>query len=146
MIKKLTSSDLNGVAELFYNVFTKAPWFDKWESIEATKPYISELLQGDNTYGFGYYENNKLIALSLGYIFTFYKGKEYFIKEFCVDYHFQNQGIGTKFIKNIESSLIDDGIRSVWLNTEKDFLAYDFYLKQGFKVSEQTVLLYKAIK
>lgn len=146
MIKKLSLKNIDEVAALFFSVFTKEPWFDKWDTIESTKPYIIELMKGENTLSYGYYISNQLIALSLGYVFSFYKGKEYFIKEFCVDDTYQHQGIGTKFIEAIEENSKATHIRAIWLNTEKDMVAYDFYLKQKFNVSYNTVLMYKEIK
>lgn len=84
-----------------------------------------------------------LVALSMGHIKHWYAATEYYIDELCVKTQLQGQGIGEKFIKAIEEYLMKHEIKAIFLLTEKDVPAYDFYKKNGFEEHENNAAFAK---
>ena len=98
-----------------------------------------------NSLSYGLYEDEKLIAISLGRIKHWYTGTEYCIDEFCVRKSGQGKGIGTYFLSEIEKSIKAEGIVQIYLQTDTDVPALDFYIKNGFILLDSTVSLAKEI-
>jgi aminoglycoside 6'-N-acetyltransferase I len=145
MFANLCLDDLPEVRSLFLQVFTQEPWNDRWESEAYVDLYLNELIGNPNSLSFGYYHDRQLIGLSLGSIYHWWQGKEYFIKEFCIAKSFQGQGMGKRFFAMIEEALLTQNIHAIWLSTERDVPAYEFYHALGFKEQANSVLLAKRI-
>ncbi|WP_430136864.1 GNAT family N-acetyltransferase [Paenibacillus lautus] len=62
---------------------------------------------------------------------------------FCVCEKFQGQGVGSKFLGLIESDIKKRDINTIVLTTSKGFPSEKFYIKNGFKTSENAILLAK---
>lgn len=144
MLNRLSMSDFDAIKRLFLRVFSDEPWHDQWMDEDVIK-YLSELIQSPNSLTYGYMIDEKLVAISLGLSFHWWQGKEYFIKEFCVDNKMQQQGIGTRFLNEMTQSLSKHDYKAIWLMTEKSVPAFHFYLKNGFHECENHVMLAKKI-
>lgn len=132
-IRKLTpGADTDRIKELFLSVFTHDPWNDDWSDTDQFDGYITDLTGNINSLAYGYFDGEKMIALSLGSIRHWYRGTEYYIDEFCVARELQGQGIGTAFLKDIERQLAENGIYAIFLQTERTVPAYWFYKNRGF--------------
>ena len=145
MIKKLTQRDKATAKQLFLKVFTDAPWHDHWDEKQIDL-YMIDLMDNQNSLSIGYYKDDSLIGLSFGYIYHWWQGTDYFVKELCIDQDHQNQGHGKEFLKELESYLKTIGITAYYLNSERDVDAYHFYLKQGFTELKGNVMLAKSLK
>lgn len=66
-----------------------------------------------------------------------------YIDELCVKTELQGQGIGGKFVNAVEEYLLKQGIKAIFLLTDKDVPAYDFYKKHGFEEHENNVAFVK---
>ena len=131
-LKKLTVSDRVIITELFTDVFTNAPWFDDWSDREQLHAYISDLTGQPYSLTLGYFDDGRLVGLSMGYIKHWYSGTEYYLDELCVARHLQGKGIGSRFLEAVEAWLSENGIRQIFLQTEHNVPAYQFYLNRGF--------------
>lgn len=145
MIKKLGITSIEDVKKLFLKVFTDEPWNDIWDDNQINL-YLDDLMNNNSSLPLGYYHEGQLIGLSLGYIFHWWQGTDYFVKELCIDNDFQNQGHGKAFLVLIEKYLKEHEITAYYLNTEKDVDAYQFYIKNGFTELKNNVFLAKNIK
>lgn len=98
-----------------------------------------------NNYFLGYIGliDKKVIALSIGMKKPWICGLEYYIDEFCIRYDFQGKGIGSLFLKNIEDLLADDNVEGMLLNTEREYPSCEFYIKNGFRVIGDLIVLGK---
>lgn len=130
--KRLDESAADEIRELFFSVFTKEPWNDDWSDSTQLRFYIRDLIGQNNSLTFGLYEENKLIALSMGHIKHWYSGTEYIIDELCVATSEQGKGIGTLFEGEIEKACKELGLTQLFLMTDKNAPAYSFYQKRGF--------------
>lgn len=131
-LKKLSATDKNIITELFLSVFSNEPWNDDWSDREQLDAYISDLTGNINSLTLGYFDGERLIALSMGNIRHWWRGTEYCIDEFCVERTMQGKGIGSSFMKSIEQYLSERGINTIFLQTERTVPAYSFYTGRGF--------------
>jgi len=143
MTKKIGTALVDEISALFMDVFTREPWNDGWTSVGAAKEYVLDLIDNKNSLALGYFVDEKLCGLCLGYLFHWHSGKEYFVKEFCIAHDIQAKGHGRIFLGEIETILRSEGLRGVWLSTERRVPAYKFYISNGFRELEDCVFLAK---
>lgn len=143
VVTRMEENMIEESVDLFISTFSKEPWNDVYES----RGQVLELFKNHfaNNYFLGYVAiiNGKIQGLSLGMKKPWIKGLEYYIDEFCINYNLQGKGIGSKFIKEIEIDIKNQGLNGIMLNTEKNFPSFQFYKKNGFKNSESLVIMGK---
>ena len=96
------------------------------------------------TYGL-YDEVGELIGISLGYIKHWYSGTEYIINELCIKTEKQGNGAGTFFIREIEKAIKELDLKQIFLLTDSNVPAYEFYKKNGFVECETNVAFAKMV-
>ncbi len=145
-LKRLSIDDKEEIKKVFVGVFTKEPWYDDWSDEEQLDMYICDLVgQGYSlTYGLND-DTGELIGISLGYIKHWYSGTEYIINELCIKTEKQGAGAGTFFIHAIEEAIKEQGLKQIFLLTESNVPAFEFYRKNGFVQSEYNVAFSKKV-
>lgn len=143
--KQIGQKNSDAIRRLFTDVFTNEPWSDDWSDEEQLKLYIDDLTGQSNSLTFGMYEEDELIALSMGHIRHWYSGTEYFIDELCVSTKKQKNGIGTLFLEEIENACRELKLTHIFLLTENNVPAYDFYRKKGFNELKNNVAFAKRL-
>ena len=86
------------------------------------------------------------VVLSLGNVMHWYMGTNYYIIELGIKPECQGRGLGTEFLRMIEEYIHANGISCIFLQTERDMPAYDFYRKNGFDLLDGHVSLTKFLK
>lgn len=122
---------LQECVDLYQRVFSKEPWFDDDDRSDVER-YFHNCLKSNQFTGYVVKKEDRIIGFSLGFIKPWIKGEEYYIDQFCIDYHLQGQGIGSFFLEEMKKDLSEKNIHAMLLNTEKGVPAYRFYLKNGF--------------
>ena len=130
--RQLTPERFEDIKAFFRDVFTKEPWNDDWSDDHQLTMYITELICSANSLTYAMYDGEEMVSLAMGHIKHWYSGTEYYIEELCVRTDLQGRGIGTAFIEHIENALREMGINHIFLQTDRDMPAYDFYLRRGF--------------
>ena len=143
--KQLDENEAASIKDLFISVFTKEPWNDNWSDENQLNLYIHDLIGQNNSLTFGLYEENDLIGISMGHIRHWYSGTEYYIDELCIKTSKQRKGIGTQFVDEIEKSCKELGLSHIFLLTENDVPAYEFYKKRGFYECRNSVAFTKRL-
>ena len=141
--ERLDTKDKEAIKELFLSVFTIEPWNDDWSDANQLDAYIDDLIGQSNSLTYGLFEDNRMIALSMGRIKHWYSGTEYCIDELCVRTENQGKGVGTYFLKEIEKAMKEIGLVQIYLQTESSVPALGFYIKNGFIRLENQVSLAK---
>jgi aminoglycoside 6'-N-acetyltransferase I len=142
-MRRFTLQDLDGCVDLYKEVFSADPWYDDWLSNEQVRHYLKELIANPVFEGFVAYESSDIIAVCLGHKRSWWNGKEFFIDELFVAKNMQEKGIGTQLLNYVESNpLIDDCVRLILL-TNSNFPAEKFYLKRGFKINKNRIIMVK---
>ncbi len=145
ILKKLSIDDKEAIKAVFVGVFTKEPWCDDWSDQEQLDLYICDLVGQNYSLTYGLYDADELIGISLGYIKHWYSGTEYIINELCIKTERQGAGAGTFFIHAIEKAIKELGLKQIFLLTDSNVPAYEFYKKNGFVECETNVALAKQI-
>lgn len=142
-VVKMKYEMLNKCVDLFIETFTREPWNDVYDSKEQVINFFNN--HYNNNYFVGYVAllNDEIVALSMGIKKPWIQGFEYYIDEFCVDYKHQGKGIGSMFVMAIEEDIKTLGMNGIILNTENGYPSHDFYLKNGFKVINNMIVLVK---
>lgn len=142
-LRQLDASDFDHIKMLFRTVFTAPPWNEDWSDEDQLNEYLRDLMGQRTPLSLGLFENGTLIGLSLGYIKHWYSATEYVIDELCIDPDFQRKGYGTQFVSRIEEFLGNREIHTIFLTTERNVPAYQFYRKLGFTELPEYVGLYR---
>ena len=143
--KRLDESSADSITELFVSVFTREPWNDDWSDKNQLQLYIHDLIGQNNSLTFGLYEGAELIGISMGHTRHWYSGTEYFIDELCISAEKQGKGAGTLFVENIEKACKELGLTHIFLLTENNVPAFEFYKKRGFYKLENNVAFAKEL-
>ncbi len=138
-MKKFSINDADKCAELFKEVFSDYPWYDNWVSVSQTKTYLMELIKNPVFEGFVAYEGSQIVAVCIGHKRSWWMGKEFFIDEFYVSNEKQGIGIGTELLEHVKNNLIEENYRRLVLLTNKEIPAEEFYVKNGFQISENRI-------
>lgn len=142
-LRELNIKDIDMIKNFFRAVFTQEPWNDDWSDEEQLHAYIMDLAGNRNSLTLGLFENDNMVGLSMGHVRHWYKGTEYYIDELCIKREEQGKGFGTEFLKQIESHIRKKKMKNIFLQTEKDVSAYQFYIKNDFIELEKHVSFYK---
>ena len=78
MVKQINIDLKNEVKQIFLDVFTREPWNDKWQNESQINSYLDDLMGNNNSLSVGFFRDNEMIGISLGYIFHWWQGDEYF--------------------------------------------------------------------
>lgn len=105
-----------------------------------------DLAGNANSLTLGYFMDGEMVGLSMGHIRHWYSGTEYYIDEFCICRNRQGHGIGTKFLKDVEQYISNMGMTHIFLQTERNVPAYDFYKKNDFYELTEHVSFAKKLK
>ena len=133
LVRPITQEDIPACVELYTRTFTAPPWCDDIPSPAPVIRYFENFLQLDSFLGYIAFWNGQLAALSVGMKKPWIGGVEYYIDEFCVAPDMQRRGIGSNFLAAIEKDLANRSMHGMLLNTEEDYPAFDFYMKNGFQ-------------
>ena len=141
ILKKLDASSFEMIKAFFADVFTNEPWNDE----NQLKNYILDLTGQPSSLTLGFFDGDELVGLSMGSIKHWWRGTEYVIDEFCVSRNRQHEGIGTRFMAEVEKYIKGTGLVSIFLQTGRDLPAYQFYKKNGFVELEGHISFSKSL-
>ena len=145
-LKRLGPENLEAIKAVFVSVFTKEPWCDDWSDEEQLDLYIRDLTGQGYSLTYGLFDDaDELIGISLGHIKHWYSGTEYIINELCIRTDRQGAGAGTFFLREIEKASRELGLKQIFLLTDSNVPAYEFYRKNGFIESETNVAFSKRV-
>jgi GNAT superfamily N-acetyltransferase len=104
--------------------------------LEILRKRQIEMFEFENYKCFGFYEKEKLLAISSGWITVrLYSGKQLEIDNVIVNPKIQSKGIGSKFIKLLENWATENDCMTVELNTyTQNSRSHKFYYNQGYNI------------
>lgn len=140
-IQILKKEDLQKCAVLFYDVYSKSPWNEQWNSIEQIKKYLKELIKNPLFEGYIVWENEILLAVCMGHTKTWIEGTELIIDEFFVDSSQQRKKIGSYFMNYIKEEAKKKNYYCIGLSTMRSFPAQSFYEKHGFELKNEVIFM-----
>ncbi|MDR1531686.1 MAG: GNAT family N-acetyltransferase [Clostridiales bacterium] len=147
MIESYVHGDLDEYVDLFLDVFLNEPWHYHWMTREATARYFTDIENTPCFLGLVYRaeDGRGVTGVCLGVISDYFTPKVYDIKEIAVRRSEQGKGRGTRMLAEIEKFLSARGVTAVTLLTHRTIRAYNFYLRNGYQVDEDSVYMSKDI-
>ena len=145
-IKELSLENFDEIKRLFKDVFMSPPWNDDWSNETQLNEYLRDLMEVRIPLVYGFYADDVLTGVSIGNIRHWWGGTEYHVEEFFVRTSEQNKGYGTEFFTMIEKSIPAKGATQIFLQTELNVPAYDFYRKRGFVELKNHVSFFKDLR
>jgi len=142
-MEELNKAKLEQCVDLFIDTFSRDPWNDVYESREQVVAFFENHLSNNYFLGYVGFVAEEMVALSLGMKKPWINGMEYYIDEFCVSNTYQGKGYGGQFMQAINKDILQKGLNACILNTEKGFPSEKFFIKQGFEVLENNIVLAK---
>ena len=143
IIEEMTSQDLMEIKNLFRSVFSGPPWNEDWSDDQQLDEYLKDLIEVRGSLLFGLYEEEELIGISIGKIKHWCGGTEYYIEELCIRNDHQGKGYGKEFFALIEGKIKERGIHTIYLMTDRNQPAYEFYKKIGFRELPELTSFFK---
>lgn len=143
--RQISMNEFSEIKELYREVFTAPPWEDDWSDDKQLTLYIEEIMCGKHPLHFGLYVDGKLEGIALGMIKHWCQGTEYYLDEFCIRTNLQGKGLGTKFLHMIFDEIQSIGLCGIFLATDHDKPAFEFYRKFGFELQEKHVSFWKDV-
>jgi GNAT superfamily N-acetyltransferase len=103
---------------------------------EMVRGYLAEMFDFPTYYCFGLWQNEKLIAMSNGWITVrFYSGKQLEVDNVVVDPELRSQGVGKHFFTHIQKWAVENGCNTIELNTYvQNSKSHKFYFNEGYAI------------
>ena len=135
IIRNVERRDLECCAELYADVFSSAPWDEPWTAPAA----LDRLVHFYDSKGFAgiLAESDDVLGFALGNIEPFHTKDLFYLREMCIALKSQSQGIGSQVYRALENELRLKKVEQVYLATEREIPAANFYLSNGFKCTEE---------
>ncbi|WP_029192868.1 GNAT family N-acetyltransferase [Paenibacillus harenae] len=142
MIRLFQLEDLDKCTKLFCDVFNGEPWNDRWLDHTASE-YLLDIVNTPGFIGMIAIKDGEIIGFIFGYRKKWWENDEFFINEMCVNSMLQGRGTGSAMFESLEAELLERGITTITLLTDRDVPAERFYKKNGFSEIERIVFLAK---
>lgn len=141
--RRMTEEDIEKIVPLYieyYNNNEDAEW-----TTETTYKRIHQVWSREDSYCLVWENKNDIVAFAIGYFEQYDDCFAYDLVEIVVGTHLQNKGYGSRFMKELESCVKDEGAMLIQLQAVNDDLHNHFYGKHGYKDASNLVLKTKIL-
>lgn len=139
--RRFTAADLDACTALFLGVFTAPPWGDGWTSAAHARTFLRELVENPAFHGWVAEEDRRVVGLCFGHVRSWWKGRELYVDELCVDLARHGRGLGTALLEHVKAELRGQGVQAMTLLTDRGTPAEAFYRKNGFDRLDRLVFM-----
>ena len=140
-IRKISKLDLEELAKLMVDVYNAPPWNNKW-TVETALESLTDLSNFPNFFGNVLVDGNKIIGAIIGHIRRYGSESTFYIDEFFISEKYRGTGLAKKLYQTSIKQLQQRGISGAFFTTLKNSQAYNFYVKQGAWVLEDSACFY----
>ncbi len=141
--RKMNEEDIGKVVPLYieyYNNNEDAEW-----TTETTYKRIHQVWSREDAYCLVWENKNDIVAFAIGYFEQYDDCFAYDLVEIVVTTQLQNKGYGSRFMKELESCVKNEGAMLIQLQAVNDDLHNHFYGKLGYKDASNLVLKTKIL-
>jgi len=127
--RELTAADSDAIAPLANKLHPKM-------DASIIRAYLADMFNLPTYHCFGLWQNGRLVAMSNGWITVrFYSGKQLEVDNVIVDPDLRSQGVGKYFFEHIHAWAIENGCKTVELNTYvQNSKSHKFYFNEGYAI------------
>lgn len=139
----MTEADIPLAAPLYmayYNEKEEGEW-----TAQTVHKRLHQVLSREDSYCLVLESGQRIIAFAMGYFEQYDDGFAYDLVEIVVASDDQNQGIGTKFMEELERRVKAEGAMLIQLQSVNDAFHEHFYGKLGFRTASNLVLKTKML-
>lgn len=139
----MEESDIEKVIPLYidyYNIHEGSCW-----THETTYKRIHQVWSREDSYCLILEHNHMIIGFAMGYFEQYDDLVAYDLVEILISHTYQNKGIGTNFMLELERQVKDKGALMIQLQAVNDEMHEDFYRKLQYKNASNFVLKAKWI-
>lgn len=143
VFRKMNEEDIEKIVPLYieyYNNNEDAEW-----TKETTYKRIYQVWSREDAYCLVWENKNDIVAFAIGYFEQYDDCFAYDLVEIVVVTHLQNKGYGSRFMKELETCVKDEGAMLIQLQALNDDLHNHFYGKLGYKAASNLVLKTKIL-
>ena len=143
VFRKMTEDDIGKVVPLYieyYNNNEDAEW-----TTETTYKRIHQVWSREDSYCLVWENKNDIVSFAIGYFEQYDDCFAYDLVEIVVTTQLQNKGYGSRFMKELESCVKNEGAMLIQLQAVNDDLHNHFYGKLGYKDASNLVLKTKIL-
>lgn len=140
--KELTLQDLDSVINK-YIIYHNGEG-GKW-TYDLAKRSLEQTFLTPYFYGIGLYNELELVGFAMGCFKQYDDILLYYLEEILVFKEYQNNGLGTKILEELESLVKKQGAQKIDLSTTYEEEHQRFYSRLGFKKSDFLIPMYKRI-
>ena len=131
VFRRMTEEDIEKIVPLYieyYNNNEDAEW-----TTETTYKRIHQVWSREDAYCLVWENKNDIVAFAIGYFEQYDDCFAYDLVEIVVTTQLQNKGYGSRFMKELESCVKNEGAMLIQLQAVNDDLHNHFYGKLGYK-------------
>jgi len=133
IIRNMLEEDIKRCTDIFVEVYREV-YSEPWTA-ETGKKRIVELFSQAKEFCFVLEVNDEVYGFLAARGYSWYDGLRIWIEEIVIQKKFRGQGYGTLLLKSLEDRGREKGVIGYSLISEKDSLAYNYYLSKGFSAS-----------
>ncbi len=141
LIREMLLKDIPAVLPLYisyYNEQNKSQWN---ENTAAKR--IHQVLSMEDSYSLIAEDGNRVLGFAMGYFKQYDDIIGYTLEEIIIAYKFQNQGIGSILLRELERQVKEKGASCVELQAVNDDMHERYYGKAGYRNAKNFVLKVK---
>ncbi len=142
--RRMTETDIARAVSIYITYYNNKE-DGEWTEFTTYKR-IHQVLTREDSFCLVLEENNSLIAFAMGYFEQFDDGFVYNLVEIVVDTEWQGKGVGTAFMKELESQVKKEGAILITLDAVNDAFHEHFYGKLGFQTATNLVIKSKVLR
>ncbi len=143
VFRKMNEEDIEKIVPLYieyYNNNEDAEW-----TTETTYKRIHQVWSREDSYCLVWENKNDIVAFAIGYFEQYDDCFAYDLVEIVVTTQLQNKGYGSRFMKELESCVKNEGAMLIQLQAVNYDLHNHFYGKLGYKDASNLVLKTKIL-
>ena len=131
---------LDGCARLLVSAFNAEPWNESWTFANARKSLVS-ILDDAGFIGFVSLDRGEVLGFAAGYREQDDRWEVFYLDTLCVGPDAQGSGVGSRLLDRLKDELEKTSINSIYLITHRGTPAENFYRKNGYRISEEDVVM-----
>jgi len=145
MVREYRNDDMNAAIELYMDCFLNPPFHYDWLRRDSIRRYFEDMERTPGFKGFVFELDGTIAGILLGALQDYFACPTYDIKELIVSRASRGHGVGKSLLAGAEDALAKEGIGLVSLATADYLDAFEFYKKNGYAVSDNTVWMGKTL-
>lgn len=138
-VQRLTMADSVQIGAVIRDAFSGLPWQEDWHDDARLLQYVHEGMDGIGALAFGFFEEQRLVAVVMGHVRHWHNRVEYIIEDVAVCRDHQGRGLGKMLMTQVLARCRTMGINEAGLRTRRDAGAFVFYQQLGFQEQDNDV-------